>query len=93
MDQGSEYASKTYVNTLEKPNIKMSMSRKGHCSDNTHMESFSHTLKTEIIYFQVFKTLDEAMAYIVDYIHFYNHKRIHSGLGYLKQVECEQMAA
>lgn len=92
-DQGSEYASKTYVSTLGERNIKMSMSRKGHCWDNAHMESFFHTLKTEMIYFQHFKTLEEAMAYIVDYIYFYNHKRLHSGLGYLTPVEREQMAA
>jgi len=47
------------------------------------MESFFHTLKTEMVYFMNFKHLPEAVAYIMDYIHFYNHERIHSGLGYL----------
>ncbi len=92
-DQGSEYASKLYQETLKERNIQISMSRKGHCWDNAHMESFFHSLKTEMIYFNHFKTLEEAMAYIIDYIHFYNHERIHSGLGYLTPVECEQMAA
>jgi transposase InsO family protein len=92
-DQGSEYASKTYINVLGERNIQMSMSRKGHCWDNAHMESFFHTLKTEMIYFQHFQTLEEATAYIIDYIHFYNHERLHSGLNYLTPVECEQMAA
>jgi len=69
------------------------MSRKGHCWDNAHMESFFHTLKTEMIYFQHFATLEEAMAYIIDYIYFYNNQRIHSTLGYLTPVECEQMMA
>ena len=92
-DQGSEYASKIYLNTLRKRKIQRSMSRKGHCWDNAHMESFFHTLKTEMIYFQQFSTLEEAMAYIIDYIYFYNNKRLHSGLGYLTPVECEQMVA
>ena len=92
-DQGSEYASKQYQDVLNGRNIQISMSRKGHCWDNAHMESFFHSLKTEMIYFNHFKTLEEATAYIIDYIHFYNHERIHSGLCYLTPVECEQMAA
>lgn len=92
-DQGSEYASKHYINVLKERNLQVSMSRKGHCWDNAHMESFFHTLKTEMVYFHHFKTLEEATAYIMDYIHFYNHERIHSGLDYLTPVECEQLAA
>lgn len=92
-DQGSEYASRTYTATLRNMQIQMSMSRKGHCWDNAHMESFFHSLKTEMIYFNHFKSLEEATAYVVDYIHFYNHDRIHSGLNYLTPVECEQRAA
>jgi transposase InsO family protein len=92
-DQGSEYASKLYVNTLEERCIKMSMSRRGHCWDNAHMESFFHTLKTEMIYFRHFRTIEEATAYILEYIYFYNNKRIHSGINYLTPVECEQQAA
>lgn len=92
-DQGSEYASRYYQAVLHKRNIQISMSRKGHCWDNAHMESFFQNLKTEMIYFNHFKTLEEATAYIIDYIHFYNHERIHSGLGYLTPVECEQMTA
>jgi len=92
-DQGSEYASRAYIKTLRELRIRMSMSRKGHCWDNASMESFFGSLKTEMIYFNHFKTLEEAMAYIIDYIHFYNHERIHSGLGYLTPVEYEKMVA
>ncbi len=92
-DQGSEYASKYYIKTLKNRNIKGSMSRKGHCWDNAHMESFFHSLKTEMIYFNHFKTLEEATAYIVDYIHFYNNERLHSSLGYKTPAEYEKIAA
>jgi hypothetical protein len=40
------------------------------------MESFYHTLKTEMVYFQKFRTLEEATAYIIDYIRFYNSERL-----------------
>ena len=92
-DQGSEYASKIHTALLRELNIKMSMSRKGHCWDNAHMESFFHSLKTEMVYFHEFKTLEEAMSYIIDYIYFYNNERIHSGINYLTPVACELMVA
>jgi transposase InsO family protein len=92
-DQGAEYTSKMHTNELKNRNIKMSMSRKGHCWDNAHMESFFHSLKTEMVYFNEFKTLEEAMAYIIEYIYFYNNERIHSGINYLTPVECELMVA
>ena len=81
-DQGSEYASKEYRSALEVTGLRVSMSRKGHCWDNAHMESFFGTLKTEMVYFQKFQRLEEAVAYITDYIHFYNCERLHSSLGY-----------
>ena len=92
-DQGTEYASNIYHRLLEERGIRLSMSRKGHCWDNAHMESFFHTLKTEMIYFQHFRTLEEATAFIIDYIHFYNHKRLHSGLDYRTPVEQARLAA
>lgn len=92
-DQGTEYASKFYQHLLKERDIKISMSRKGHCWDNAHMESFFHTLKTEMIYFQDFRTLEEATAFIIDYIHFYNHERLHSGLDYRTPAEQARMAA
>ena len=57
------------------------------------MESFFHTLKTEMIYFQYFKSIEEAMAYIVDYIYFYNHEGLHSSLQYQTPVEYERLVA
>ncbi len=47
------------------------------------MESFYHSLKTEMVYFMKFKHLTEAIAHIMYYISFYNYKRLHSGLGYI----------
>lgn len=82
-DQGSEYASKEYRRVLNEMGLRVSMSRKGHCWDNAHMESFFHTLKTEMVYFQKFRHLAEAVAYIMDYIRFYNGDRLHSGLEYM----------
>ena len=92
-DQGSEYASKEYRTVLEVSQLRVSMSRKGHCWDNAHMESFFGTLKTEMVYFQKFQQLEEAVAYITDYIHFYNCERLHSSLGYRSPNQFEANAA
>lgn len=92
-DQGCEYTSHLYQGTLKAHDLQMSMSRKGHCWDNANMESFFHSLKTEMIYFKKFKTLKEAKSYIVDYMYFYNNERIHSGINYLTPVLCEKQAA
>ena len=92
-DQGCEYNSHLYHDALKTNGLKLSMSRKGHCWDNANMESFFHSLKTEMIYFNKFKTLDEAKSYIIDYMYFYNNERIHSGINYLTPVLCEKQAA
>ena len=67
--------------------------RKGCCWDNANMESFYHTLKTEMVYFEKFKRLEEAMAYIMDYIRFYNQDRLHSSLNYQSPNEVELKVA
>ena len=92
-DQGCEYASKEYRRVLESFGLRVSMSRRGHCWDNAHMESFFHTLKTEMVYFQKFRSLAEATAYIIDYVRFYNSERLHSGLNYRTPDQAAREAA
>lgn len=92
-DQGIEYASNGYRKTMMGHGIVPSMSRKGCCWDNAFMESFFHTLKTEMVYFHKFSSLEQAAAYIMDYITFYNEKRIHSGLNYTTPNDYYRIAA
>ena len=92
-DQGIEYFATDFRAILKENNITQSMSRRGCCWDNAFMESFFSSLKTEMVYFQNFKHLEQAMAYIIDYITFYNDKRIHSGLNYLTPKEFEKWVA
>jgi len=92
-DQGVEYASLVYRKMLNKHGISRSVSRKGNCYDNAHMESFFHSLKTEMVYFETFATPDEGKGKIMEYISYYNHKRRHSSLGYLSPVQFELAVA
>ena len=82
-DQGSTYATASYRALLRQHAIRQSMSRKGDCWDNAPMESFFHTLKTELVVHSDYKTRAQARASIFDYVEvFYNSQRRHSSIGY-----------
>ena len=68
---------------LAKHAIRQSMSRKGDCWDNAPMESFFHSLKTELVMHCDYKTREEARASLFDYlVVFYNRQRRHSTIKY-----------
>jgi hypothetical protein len=70
------------------------MSRKGDCWDNAPMESFFHTLKTELVHHRQYATRAEATRDIFAYIEgFYNRTRRHSAIGYISPIEMELNAA
>jgi transposase InsO family protein len=82
-DRGSQYASLEYQQQLWRHGIICSMSRKGDCWDNAPMESFFHTLKTELVYHHRYESRAEARRDIFEYIEvFYNRLRLHSAIGY-----------
>ncbi|MCK6207293.1 IS3 family transposase, partial [Bacillus infantis] len=89
-DRGSQYCSKKYIEALEGAEASISMSRKATPYDNACVESFFASLKKEYLYKFVFKTKAEAIGAIQFYIHFYNHKRMHSTLGYATPIEYEK---
>lgn len=89
-DQGSQYCATDFKKRLGVLNFEQSMSRRGNCYDNAHVESFWGTLKTEIET-KVFDNEAHARREIFDYIEgWYNTKRMHSSLGYLSPMEYEQ---
>jgi putative transposase len=90
-DRGSQYASAKYQKLLEDREFVCSMSRKGNCWDNAPSESFFRTLKTELVHHYRFRTRQEAMDAIFEYIEvFYNRQRKHSTLGYINPTAYEQ---
>ncbi len=93
-DRGVQYASAEYRKTLQSVGFRASMSRRADCYDNAPMESFFHTLKTELVHHQQYATRDEASRDIFAYIEgFYNRTRRHSAIGYLSPIEMELKAA
>jgi transposase InsO family protein len=88
-DRGVQYASARYQNRLQHHGIRVSMSRKGNCWDNSVVESFFSTLKTELQP-TTWATRAEARAAIADYIErFYNVRRLHSTLAYRSPADFE----
>lgn len=89
-DQGSQYTSEQFQKMLKEQGIICSMSRAGEVWDNSAMESFFSSLKTERSARKVYRSREQARADVFDYIErFYNPVRRHSTLGYVCPVEFE----
>jgi len=84
-DRGSQgqYTSTEYRRKLGELGLRHSVGRTGQCWDNALAESFFATLKNERVHLMVYPTRKKAKADIAQWIElFYNHRRIHSALGY-----------
>ncbi|CZD40507.1 transposase-like protein%2C ISSpn1 ISSpn3 [Streptococcus pneumoniae] len=88
-DQGWQYRHDSYHRFLESKGIQASMSRKGNSPDNGMMESFFGILKSEMFYGyeKTFQSLNQLEQAIVDYIDYYNNKRIKIKLKGLSPVQ------
>ncbi len=90
-DRGVQYASQDFKNELKKHAFIQSMSRKGDCWDNAVVESFFHTLKTQLVYHIRFNNFEEAERILFKYIEvYYNQRRKHSFNGWKTPAHCEQ---
>jgi len=90
-DRGSQYTSDQFRRLLQKLGVTCSMSRSGNCWDNSAMESFFKSLKTERTDRKIYRTRNDAKADVFDYIEvFYNGKRRHSTIGYVSPMQFEQ---
>ena len=67
-DRGVQYASDGYRGALQLAGMRASMSRKGDCLDNAPMESFFHTLKTELVHHQKYVTRADAQRDLFAFI-------------------------
>ncbi len=89
-DQGGTYAAHAYIDELRKYQIQASMAAVGKAEENGYAERFMRTIKEEEVDLSDYRDFADAQNQIGQFIEdVYNHKRIHSSLGYLTPVEFE----
>ncbi len=90
-DQGSHYTSRRFRQQLWRYQIKQSMSRRGNCWDNSPMERFFRSLKTEWIPMTGYRDIGEAKSEISRYVTgYYSQLRPHQYNGGLTPNESER---
>lgn len=89
-DQGVQYASPKYVQILQAHHVQISMAEVGEATQNAHAERLMRTIKEEEVNLSEYRDFYEARRRIGAFLDdVYQHKRIHSALGYLTPVEYE----
>jgi len=89
--QGQQYCSGAFQDALKDWKMHSSMSRNGNCWDNAPTESFWGRLKTASVHGRhKFTTRAQAKQAVMNWMAFYNHRRLHSSLGYLSPMQFEQ---
>jgi len=90
-DRGSEFDNKLISEALDTFEIQRSLSNKGCPYDNAVAEATFKIFKTEFARRKHFQNLNELKLELDDYIHWFNHHRIHGTLGYRTPVEARKL--
>lgn len=86
-DQGTQFTSDDWINTLKDAKVTISMNGKGRCTDNAITERLWRSIKQESVYLSPPDTVAELNEQLAQYMLYYNHKRPHQSLGYKTPAE------
>ena len=81
-DQGSQFTSQEFTQTILRNEVKISMDGRGRCMDNIFTERLWRTVKYENVYLKSYRNLNEAKIGLKEYFYFYNYERRHQSLNY-----------
>src|SRR5882762_5613327 len=85
-DRGIEYAALAFKARLSEFGITQSMNRPGKVTDNAFIESFFHSMKSEVYHGLRYQKDDDLRAALRSYLPLYNSARLHSSLNYVPPV-------
>lgn len=82
-DNGSQFIAREFKAFISQMQLSHVRTSANYPQSNGKIEAFHKNIKTECLRKQSFLTQDELRASVKNYIDFYNHKRLHSGIHYL----------
>ena len=88
-DRGSQYTSGQFGDALDAHGVLASVGSTGDAYDNAMAESFVDTFKTELIADRVWRGRSQLELAIVEWVGWYNARRLHGELGDVPPVEFE----
>jgi transposase InsO family protein len=91
-DRGIEYAAGAFKERIAELGFTQSMNRPGKVTDNAFIESFFHSMKSEVFHGYRFNDDDEVRSVLKGYLPFYNRDRLHSSLSYVSPATFERQA-
>jgi len=91
-DRGIEYAANAFKERLAELDIIQSMNRPGKVTDNAYIESFFHSMKSDIVHGLTFSEDQQIEQAVRAYVPFYNGTRLHSSLNYVPPATFERLA-
>ena len=86
-DQGAQFTSLAFTQTLLNKGINISMDGRGRALDNIFVERLWRTVKYENIYMNDYQTVPELRCGLKRYFEFYNQARLHQSLDYQTPAE------
>ena len=89
-DRGGGFTGERVGRMLDVFGITRSLSRPGSPYDNAVVESTDRLVKKELIYANTYTSVERLRSDLNRYVWWYNHRRLHSTLGYLSPVEFTQ---
>jgi putative transposase len=81
-DQGSQFTSALWIQSLQNDEIRVSMTGKGRSNDNANIERLWRSFKYEGSYLYKWQTVAELKANIPKWLNWYNNARPHQALRY-----------